>query len=82
MPRREAGARLHETCVTLGNRHGDPRRNERALAGRQDQRCARREVEARVPRVSTVRHPRPFADTHDRELDHRFRARAAGSETR
>ena len=59
--RGEPRARLHEAGVPLGDRDGEPGRDERALTGRELDTVAGAEVEPGVARVGARRHDRLVA---------------------
>src|SRR6185437_12124878 len=84
VPGSEARPRLDEACISLGDRHGEPRAHEHALAWAEPDLVAGSEVETSVSIVSAVRNARIVAQPLDLELDHRPRAfaLAAGSATR
>ena len=67
--RREAGARLDEAGIALGDRDGEAGRDERPLAGRQLDVLARGEVESRVAVVGALGDDGVGMETPDRELD-------------
>ena len=69
MTRREAGARLDEAGIALGDRDGEAGRDERPLAGRQLDVLARGEVESRVAVVGALGDDGVGMETPDRELD-------------
>ena len=69
MRRGKAGPRLNEPRVAGRNRDRDPGPDERALAGRELDVLARREVEAGIPRVGPVRQQRVGSKPSDSKLD-------------
>ena len=84
VPGSKARPRLDEACIPLGDRHGEPRADERSLPGPEPDLVAGGEVEAGIAVVGAVRHARVLAEALNLELDHRPRAfaLAAGSATR
>ena len=69
----EAGARLHETGVALGNRHREPCPDDRPFAGAELHPLARAEVQASIAEVGPLGQNGVRTQPADRELDHRAR---------
>jgi hypothetical protein len=70
VPRCEAGARLHEARMAVGDRDGEAGGDGGALARAEHDALARREVEPGVALVGALRDDSVVTQTRDRELDH------------
>src|SRR5262245_44609720 len=67
----EAGSRLHEAGVALGDRDRKAGADQGSLARTERDPFARSEVEARVAVVGLPRQDGILAQSRDREIDHR-----------
>src|SRR5262249_44556217 len=83
VPRREAGAGLHEARVPVGNRDGETRAHRRPLPRAKLVPVARGQVEPRVSRVGAFGQDRVLPQAADGQLDHALeRASDSDSATR
>lgn len=64
----QAGARVHEGCVAVGQRDGEPGADDGPLAGQQFEIFGRVEVGSGVARVGVERHRQPVVEPLDENL--------------